>query len=159
MLVALPLGGRRGTVPFFRHIWGYSTPHKDSPMNSNIIVIALLQFMLVCLPLVGQAAALGQDEDSDQLLDISRELFQDCIKQRDSLRVRSHRVELPRDRVRIHAKLQQGDLLQELLTPEVIRHGSIQMTKVGGKSQIIGHGNNPQESWLLKEFTAASALP
>ena len=119
-------------------------------MNSKLVIVALLQLMLVCTPLVGQAAALGQDEDPDQLLDISRELFQECLKQRDLLRVKSHRIVLPQDRVRIHAKLQQGDLLQELLTPEVIRHGSIQKAEDRGKSHIDSHVNNRQESWLLK---------
>jgi hypothetical protein len=128
-------------------------------MNSNIAIIALLHIMLVCTPMVGQAAALDQDEDPDQLWDISRELFQDCLKQRESLQVKNHRIVLPRDQVRIHAKLQQGDLLQELLTPEVIQHGSIQKGGEAGKSQNNSHENSRQENWLLKEFTAETSIP
>jgi len=128
-------------------------------MNSTLVIIVLLQVMLVCTPLVGQAAALDQDEDPDQLWDINRELFQECLKQRDSLRVKSHRIVLPRGRVRIHAKLLQGDLLQELLTPEVIRHGSIQKAEDGEKSHIDSHIHNRQERWLLKEFTAETSIP
>ena len=84
-------------------------------MNSKIVIVVAVQFMLACAPLVGQAAALDRDKEQDQLwnMDIDRELFQDCLKQRDSLRVKGNRVALPRDRERIHAKLQQGDLLRE----------------------------------------------
>lgn len=128
-------------------------------MNSTLVIIALLQFMLVCTPLAGQAAALDQDEDPDQLWDISSELFQDCLKQRESLQVKSHRMALSQDRIRVCAKLQQGDLLQELLTSEVISHGSIQKTEVGGKSHINSHENKGQEGWLLKEITAETSIP
>jgi hypothetical protein len=83
--------------------------------------------MLACAPMFSQAAALDRDKDPDQLwiLDIDRVLFQDCLKQRDSLRVKGIRMALSRDRVRIHAKFQRDDLLHELLTPEVIRYGPI----------------------------------
>ena len=130
-------------------------------MNSKIVIAVAVQFMLACAPLVGQAAALERDKNPDQLwnIDIDRELFQDCLKQRDSLRVKGNRMALPQDRVRINAKLQQGDLLHELLTPEVIRYGSIQMTEVAGKLQKNSHENNRQESWLLKEFTAETSIP
>jgi hypothetical protein len=128
-------------------------------MNSKIVIVVLVQFMLACATLDGQAAALDQDKDPNQLWNINRELFQDCLNQRDSLRVKGNRVALPRDRERIHAKLQQGDLLRELLTPEVIRHGSIQLAEVAGKSQKNSDENNRQENWLLKEFTAETSIP
>lgn len=115
--------------------------------------------MLVCTPLIGQAATLGQGEDPDQLWDISRELFQECLKQRNSLQVKNHRGTLPLDGMRIHAKLQQGDLLQELLTSDIIRHESTWMMDVGEKSQQNSHENSRLENLLLKEFTAEPSIP
>ncbi|MDD2581686.1 MAG: hypothetical protein PHR66_06815 [Desulfuromonadaceae bacterium] len=102
-------------------------------MNSKIIIVALQQFMLVCTPLVGQAAALEQFNDAEQLSGIDRELYQDCLKRRDPLRLRNYGIAVARDRVQIRAILRQDDLLQELLTPEAIRQGSILITDVGGK--------------------------
>lgn len=106
-------------------------------MNSKIIIFALLQFMLVCTPLVGQSAALDQDNDAEQLSDIDRELYQDYLKSRDPLILRNYGIaaarERGRGRGRIRAILRQDDLLQELLTPEAIRQGSILITDVGGK--------------------------
>lgn len=128
-------------------------------MNSNIITIALLQIMILCTPLTGQAAALDRDKAHGQLWSVDRELFENSLKQRDSNRVKSHRMTLPRARVRIHAGLRQGDLLQELLTPEVVRHGSFQKSEAGEKSQENITENSRQESLLLKEFTAEASIP
>lgn len=100
-------------------------------MNNKMVIITLLQFMLFCTPLAGQAAALGQVNDAEQLSGIDRELYQDCLKEKDPLRLRNYGIVVARDRVRIRAILRQDDLLQELLTPEAIRQGSI--LDVGGK--------------------------
>jgi hypothetical protein len=131
-----------------------SLVNEDSAMNSNIVMVALVQFMLACTPMVGQAGALDRENDPEQLWNIDRELFRDCLKQRDLLRVKHHRMVLPGAHVRMHAKFHQGDLLQELLTPEVIRPGSIQVAEVAGQSQKSRIENNRQENLLLKEFTA-----
>lgn len=128
-------------------------------MNSNIVIIALLQFTLLCTPLVWQAAAQDQDEDPDQLWDISRELFQDCLKQRNSLQVKNHRMMPPLDLIRNGAILQQGDLLQELLAPEVVSHVLMQQSVNAGISQKNSYDNNRQENWFLKEFTAETSMP
>ncbi|MHB8058614.1 MAG: hypothetical protein ACYDHC_12055 [Desulfuromonadaceae bacterium] len=87
-------------------------------MNSKIVIIALLQLTLVCTPLVWQAAALDKDEDPDQLWDISRELFYDCLKQRSSLQVQNPRIMPSHDLMLNSAALQQADLLRELLASE-----------------------------------------
>lgn len=128
-------------------------------MNSNIVIIVLVQLMMVCTPLTGQAAALDRDTDQEQLWNIDRELFQDCLRQRDSLRMKHHRMVLPRARVRMHAMFQQGDLLQELLTPEVLRFGSNQSEVGAVESQKYSVENNRQESLILKEFTAETSNP
>ena len=85
----------------------FSTLYEDTAMNSKIVIAVAVQFMLACAPLVGQAAALDRDKDPDLQwnIDMDRELFQDCLKQRDSLRVKGNRMALPQDRIRIHAKL------------------------------------------------------
>ncbi|NTW99034.1 MAG: hypothetical protein HGB35_03725 [Geobacteraceae bacterium] len=128
-------------------------------MSINRVIIVLLQFILACSPLAGQAAALDHDKYPDQLMSIDRELFQECLKRRDSLRVKNHRVTLPRDRVQIHATLQQGNLLKELLSPEVIGHGSIPKDSEAAASQSISRENRRQENVLLKEFTAETSNP
>jgi len=108
---------------------GYDiTPHKDLTMKSNMVIVVLVQLMLVCTLLDGQAAAMDYDNDPDQLWKIDRELFQDCLKQRDPLHVKHHRIVRPPERVRIYANLQQDDLLRELLAPEVIRHGLAELS-------------------------------
>lgn len=128
-------------------------------MNSNIVIVVLVQFMLVCTLLDGQAAALDYDNDSDQLWKIDRELFQDYLKQRDLLRVKHHRIDRPPDRVWIYANLRQEDLLQELLASEDIRHGSITITEAAGKSQKNNHDSTRQESRLMKELAAETSIP
>ena len=128
-------------------------------MNSNIVIIALLQIALVCTPLVWQAAALDQYEDPDQLWDISRELFQDCLKQRNSLQAKNHRMMPPLDLVLNSAKLQQGDLLRELLATEVVSHVLMHESGNAGISQKNRHDNNRYENWFLKELTAEASMP
>ena len=63
-------------------------------MNSKIVNVVAVQFMPACAPMFSQAAALDRDKDPDQLwiIDIDRVLFQDCLKQRDSLRVRGANI-------------------------------------------------------------------
>ena len=139
-------------------------PYKDSAMSNTKVIVILLQFILACAPLAGQAAALDQDNDLDKLGNIDRELVQDCLKQRDSLRVKSPGVLLPRDRVRLLARLQPDDLLQELLAPEVIgpeviNNGSIPKDSEATASQGKSREYIRQENLLLKEFTAETSNP
>ncbi|MDD2271566.1 MAG: hypothetical protein PHP95_07510 [Desulfuromonadaceae bacterium] len=127
-------------------------------MNSNIVIIALLQFTLLCTPLVLQAAALDQDEDPDQRW-VCKELCRVSNKQKNSLQVKSQRMIPPLDLIQNSAQLQQGELLQELLAPEVVSHVSMQQ---GGNEVGAGkyrHDTARQEDRLLKEFTAATSLP
>lgn len=133
-------------------------------MSINKVIVILLQFVLACAPLAGQAAALDYDNDPDQLGNIDRELFQDCLKQRDSLRVKSPGVLLPRDRVRLLARLQPDDLLQELLAPEgigpeVIDNGSTPKDSEAAALQSNSREYIRQENLLLKEFTAETLNP
>jgi len=129
-------------------------------MNSNLIIIALLQFTLFCTPLVWQAAALDLEESPDQQW-ICRELCPSSIKQKDSLPVKNQRMEPPQDRMLNSTKLQQGDLLQELLAPEaeVVSHVSMQQGGKEGNSQNNSHDSDWQENSFLKEFTAEKTMP
>lgn len=126
-------------------------PYKDSAMSINRAIVVLLQFILVCAPLAEQATALDHDND---LGNIDRELFQDTLKQRSSLRIKN-----TRNRVRVIASLQQDDLLQELLTTEVIGHGSIPKDSETETSQSNSRENSRQENQLLKEFTTEKSNP
>lgn len=128
-------------------------------MNSNIVIIALLQFTLVCTPLVCQVAAMDQEESPDQQW-ICRELCPASIKQNDSLQVKKHRMTPPQDLIQNSAQLKQGDLLQELIAPEAFRHISIQQSGNAGISQLNNNNdNNRQEDWFLKELTAETLIP
>lgn len=120
-------------------------------MSINRVIVVLLQFILVCAPLAEQASALDHDND---LGNVDRELFQDSLKQRSSLRIKN-----TRNRIRVLATLQQGALLQELLAPEVTGHGSIPKSLEAATSQRNSHENSRQENLLLKEFTAETSNP
>lgn len=133
------------------------TPHKDSAMNRNIVIVVLVQLILACTPLAGHS--LDQDKGPDQLWNIDRELFQDCLRQRESIRAKNHRMVLPRSRVRVHDGLRKNELLQELLAPEVVRLGSIRKAAVAGTTQKNRQETDRQENLLLKEFTAESSHP
>lgn len=125
-------------------------------MSINRVIVVLLQFILACAPLAGQATAL---DDPEQLVNINKELFQDCLKLRDPLRMKNHRVAKPSDRVPVLARLQQDDLLQELLTPEATGHGSIPKDSEAATSQSNSRENIRHENLLLKEFTAETSNP
>lgn len=133
-------------------------------MGINIVIVVLLQFILACAPMAGQATALDHDNDPEQLGNINSELFQEFLKQRDLVRVKNHRVVLPRERAMINARLQQDDLLQELLTPEVsgpvaFGHGSIPKDSEAATSHSNSRENSRQENLLLKEFTVETSNP
>jgi len=120
-------------------------------MSSTLVIVVLVQFMLVCSPMLVLAAA---PDHSNQLWDIERELYQVCLKE-SSLRMKNHRT----DRGRLHAKLQQDNLLRELLASEAIHHEPIQKAENAGKSTEDCHENHRQESRMLDEILAETALP
>lgn len=128
-------------------------------MSINKVIVILLQLILAFSPLAGQATALDHATDPEQLGAIDSELFQECLKLRDSLRMKDHRVAKPVDRVRVIARLQQDDLLQKLLTPEVIGHGSIPKDSETVTSQSNSRESSRQENQLLKEFITEKSIP
>jgi hypothetical protein len=127
-------------------------------MNSSIVIIALLQFTLLCTPLVLQAAALEQGEDSDQQW-VCNELCRVSNEQESPLQVKNQRVIPPQDLTQNSAQLQQGELLRELLVPEVVSHISMQQGGNEVGAEKYRHDTARQENRLLKEFTAATSLP
>jgi hypothetical protein len=120
-------------------------------MNGKIVIVVLVHFMLVCAPMFVQSAALNH---SNQLLDIDRELFQACLK-KSSLRMKSNRT----DQGRLHAKLQQDNLLRELLTSEAILHEPIQKAENAEKSPENCHENDRQERRMLEEILTETSSP
>lgn len=125
-------------------------------MNSNMVIAALVQLLIVCTPLAGRAAVLVRDTGPDQLRSIDRELYQDCLKRRDLVRGKNHRITVPHSRVWNHPRLQQVDLLRELLDSEGVQHGSTRMAEIAKNER---DENNRQENLLLEEFTAETTNP
>lgn len=126
-------------------------------MNSKIVIIALLQFSLLCTPLVLQSAALDLEGSPDQRW-ICRELCPAIIEQNNPLPVKNHRMLPPQDLIQNNAKRQQGDLLQELLVAEVISHVSMQQSVKTGIAQRNSLDNIRQDNKLLKEITAETSM-
>lgn len=93
-------------------------------MKSNMVIVVAVVVQIImsaCLPVNSQAAVLDRSQDPEQLWNIGWELSQGCLKHRDALRVKDNRqAHVLRNRGRIFAKLQQPDLLQELLPPKNI---------------------------------------
>jgi hypothetical protein len=127
-------------------------------MNSKIAIVVLVQLML-CIPLIRPAVALDRDQDPEQLWNINWELTQGSLNHRDPLRVKDNRQALLRDQGRLLSQLRQNDLLQELLTPGVIRHESNQMPADVRTSPRNGNSDKEQESGLLQELVVKVAMP
>ncbi len=128
-------------------------------MKSNRVIVVSVLFILACPPLNRQAAALDRDQDPEQLWNIGWELSQDGLNHRDTLRVKRNRQAPLRDRGSIPIKLQQSALLQELLTPGVIRHESNHMTEEERKLHKNSYKNREQDSGLLEELLVATSMP
>lgn len=129
-------------------------------MNSTITIAVLLQFILVCLPPNGQAAALNHhDRNPDQSWSAGRELSRYCFKHRVPLRAKDSRQMELRDRCRILAKLQQSDLLQDLLLPREISHESEKIPEELRKIQEISHESEEQETGLLEGLLVEKSIP
>ena len=129
-------------------------------MSGNIAIAVVLQFMLVCLPLNGQAAALNHhDRNPDQSLSTGRELSRYCFKHRVPLRAKDSRQVQLLERCRILAKLQQSDLLQDLLLPREISHESEKIPEELRKIQEISHESEEQETGLLEGLLVEKSIP
>jgi hypothetical protein len=118
-------------------------------MNNIIAIAIIMQLTLLCAPLINQAAAQDRDLDVGQLFDINRELFLDCLKYLEKSRVKHSRQS------HTFSKHKQNELLQELIIPGVVSHGSQHLTKQVGKIQKSGIINKESEIALLDELIAS----
>jgi hypothetical protein len=134
-------------------------PYKDSTMNSNRVLVITMLCMLSCLPPARQAAALDRDMDPEQLRDISCELHQDCLNHRDTSGVKDKRPKQLQDRGRVLSKLQQGELLQELLPSGVSGQDSSQLAEEVAKPNGPNYKNKEQETGLLEELLVETSIP
>jgi len=128
-------------------------------MNSSIVIVVVVQFIFACTPLNGQAAAPDPDKDPDQLWNIGWELSQDCLKHRETLRVRDNRQARYRGRGRMVSMLQQSALLQELLTPGYGSPASNHMKNENIAVHRISYGIDTQESGILEELLVEASMP
>jgi hypothetical protein len=147
------------TVALFCKIKLFQLSMQGYQMNSKLVIVLVVQFMLGCAPLNRQAAALERDQESVQQCNINQELSQDCLNPRDASRVKDNRLALLLHRGRIRSMPLQSDLLQELLTSEDIRHESNQMTEEIIKLQRSGYKSKEQETGLLEELLVAASIP
>ncbi len=100
-------------------------------MKKYIPIIIVLLILSVISPFNSRAATAEGERDADQLGDIGRELSYRPQDLRDLVPVKHNRKARIHDRERLHARLQQSDLLQELLTSEAEQHEPQQMTNEG----------------------------
>jgi hypothetical protein len=128
-------------------------------MNSKIVIVLVVQFTLVCAPPSRQAAALERDQDSVQQCSLNRKPSEECLNHQDISRVKENRQVLLRHQGRIRSMPSQSDLLQDLLTGEVIRHESIQLTEAAVPSQRNSYKIKGQETDLLEELLVTTSIP
>jgi len=126
-------------------------------MNSRMVIVVVVQFILACTPMNRQAAAQDRDQDPEQLWSIGWELSQDCLYHRDSLRVKDKRQH--RHRGRLLSMHRQNDLLRELLRPGDIRYESDQMTEDMNKMQRISPISRERDIRILDELLVEASIP
>jgi hypothetical protein len=137
----------------------FCTLCKDFTMNSKTVVVVAVQLMLACAPLTREAAALDRDNDPDQLWNIGWELSQDCLRHRETLRVKDNRQGRMRERSRMPTKSRQSDLLGELLPPRDRSPVVIRMKKEKKTVHKIRYRVDTQETGLLEELLAEASKP
>lgn len=96
-------------------------------MRNYIPGIIMLLIMSLISPMNSRAASPDSDRDAEQLGDIGRELSHASMSHRNPVQEKHARQSHLHERQRILAKLQQGDLLHELLAAEAVHHESIQI--------------------------------
>jgi hypothetical protein len=126
-------------------------------MNSKMVIVIVVQFILACEPLNRQAAAQDRDQDPEQLWNIGWELSQDCLNHRDSLRVKDKRQH--RHRGRLLSIHRQSDLLRELLRPGDIRYEPDQVTEDMNKMQRISSVSREKDIRILDELLVEASIP
>jgi hypothetical protein len=128
-------------------------------MKTRVVIILVVQLIFACSPLTRQAAALERGHNTEQLRNRGRELSPNYLNHKGGLRVKE------RQHLRLHgngptlARLQQDDLLKELLPPSDLRYASNHLTVKINKSQKYVYNTNDQGSGLLEELLAERPIP
>jgi hypothetical protein len=107
-------------------------PTQRHHMKRYIPIIILL-IMPVLSPMNSRAASPVSDRDADQLGDIGRELSHVSLVRREPVPVKPTRQWHLHEQKRILARLQQSDLLNELLASGVVHHESTQVSDADRK--------------------------
>ena len=128
-------------------------------MNSKLVIVLVVQFMLADAPLNRQAAALERDQVPVQQCILNPKPSPDCLNHRDTSRVKHGRQALLRHQGRIRSMPPQSDLLQELLPPRDRSSAVIQMKKEQKAVHRISYRKGTQESGLLEELSAEISMP
>ena len=128
-------------------------------MNSKLVTVLVVQFMLAGVPLNRQAAAQERFQDPVQQCDLNRKPSPDCLTHRDTARVKHNRQALLRQQGSIRTLPLQGDLLQELLPPSDRNPAAIKMTNEKNAEHRIDYRFDTQETGLLEELLAEAAMP
>lgn len=128
-------------------------------MKISIIIVLVVQLMFACSPLASQAASPDRRGETVQLWDIGREISPDCPRHKDELPVKESQHLRLRGNGQTLARLQQGNLLQELLPSSDLQNVSIHSTAETNKSQKCVYGNKDQGSGLLQELLAEASDP
>ncbi len=104
-------------------------------MKRHIPIIIILLIMSVILPTSSRAAAPDSDRDADQLGDIGRELSHASLIRRDPVVPVKHHTRQSQllAQKRSLAKLQQSNLLHELLASEEVHQDSTQVSDTDKK--------------------------
>jgi hypothetical protein len=127
-------------------------------MNSKLVTVLVVQFMLAGVPLNRQAAAQERFQDPGLQCDLNRKPSQDCLSHGDTARVNDYRLALLRKQGSIRTLPSQSDLLQELLPPRDRSPAAIQMTNEKRAVHGIDYGIDMQETGLLEELLAETAM-
>lgn len=97
-------------------------------MKRYLPLITVLLIMAVFSPMSNRAAAAEIDRDADHLGDIGRELSQASLVRRNPVPVkRATQLHISVQK-RTLAKMQQNDLLRELLASETVHHESTEVS-------------------------------
>jgi hypothetical protein len=121
-------------------------------MNSKLVIVLVVQFILGCAPLGRQAAALERDQDSVQQCSLCRKPSEECPDHRDTSRVKDNQQALLRHQERIQSIPSQGDLLQDLLPPGEIMSESNSMTEEINEPHGSSYKSKEQETRFLEEL-------
>jgi hypothetical protein len=127
-------------------------------MKNNVVILIMFQVILAGAPLNSQAIASDRAQDPEHLWDIGWELSRDSFNHCDTLHMQDTKKARLRNRGRTCALPQQSDLLQELLTPGVIRYESDQMVAKPEKQQRISVEYNGQYNGILQDLVAETSI-